>query len=239
MERVVRRRLEMFVHAKVFGRAHPATDPSYVVVMDQLDQGISRLEALAKQQQEGVSSSRSATARRRALRRRLHHELLRHLVTTAELAAEEDPAIASEYAMPDAHATNQAFIIYARRMLEHGQTRKDLLEKHGLAVTLLDDLGAALTEYEASVNAASEARREHIGARAELRALSDELMLVVGMLDGLNRYRFAGNAELQAAWASARKVLTGPRPAAGEPVEGTEVQGGTTPAAGGDVRPAA
>jgi hypothetical protein len=117
-------------------------------------------------------------------------------------------------------------------MLEHGQARKEVLVKHGLSETLLDDLAAALDAYDAEIDAGSEGRRGHIGARAELRALSDELMLVVGMLDGLNRYRFAGNAELQAGWASARKVLRGPRQAAVEPVEGTA-------AAGEDVRPAA
>jgi hypothetical protein len=239
MERVVRRRLEMFVHAREFSRAHPATDGSYTVVLTQLDQGIIRMQSLAKQQQEGVAASRASTARRHALRRRLHHELLRHLVTVAGLAATEDPAVVKEFAILQGHATNEVFRTFARRMLEHGQARKELLVKHGLSETLLDDLTAALDQYDAEIDAGSEGRRKHIGARAELRALSDELMLVVGMLDGLNRYRFAGNAELQAGWASARKVLRGPRPAAVEPVEGTAVQGGPTPTAGGDVRPAA
>ncbi len=36
-------------------------------------------------------------------------------------------------------------------------------------------------------------------------------MLLVGMLDGLSRYRFEGNAELLAAWESARKVVGEPR----------------------------
>jgi hypothetical protein len=57
-------------------------------------------------------------------------------------------------------------------------------------------------------------------------------MQQVEMLDGLNRYRFGANAELLAAWESARNVVAGPRAAAGVPAEAPE-----TPAGG--VRPAA
>jgi hypothetical protein len=42
--------------------------------------------------------------------------------------------------------------------------------------------------------------------------VSDEVLRLVDMLDGLNRYRFAGNAELRAAWESARNVVSGPKP---------------------------
>lgn len=48
MERIVRRRMEMFVHAREFSRAHPATDGSYTGVLAQLDQGILRMQSLAK-----------------------------------------------------------------------------------------------------------------------------------------------------------------------------------------------
>ncbi len=88
-----------------------------------------------------------------------------------------------------------------------------------------------MDEFDASVVESNEGRRDHVGARAELKAVSDELMQLVEMLDGLNRYRFCGNAELMAAWESARNVVTGPRPAEEPPVE--------APKAEGDVRPAA
>jgi hypothetical protein len=55
-----------------------------------------------------------------------------------------------------------------------------------------------------------------VGAVAELRAVSDEVMQLVDMLDGLNRYRFGGNAELTAAWKSARNVVAGPAAESGE-----------------------
>jgi hypothetical protein len=61
--------------------------------------------------------------------------------------------------------------------------------------------------------------------------VSSEIMLLVGMLDGLNRYRFAGNAELLAAWESARKVVTGPRTAEEAVTEGPKPESEVRPAA--------
>jgi len=237
MNRIVRRRLEMFVRVRDFSRAHPATDTNYTVVVGQLEEGITRMQTLAKQQQEGVVTAHASTVRRRALRRRVHHELLRHLVTVAGIAAGEQPGMAEEFDLPGGRETNEVFRTLARRLLEQGQARKDLLAKHGLADKLLDDLAAAVDELDASVTASNEGRREHVGARAELRAVSDDLMLLVGMLDGLNRYRFGTNAELQAAWGSARKVVVGPRAAEVQP--DNTPQAGPSQAAGDDVRPAA
>ena len=81
-------------------------------------------------------------------------------------------------------------------MLEQGQAEQEVLIKHGLADKLLEDLAAAVDEFDGSVARANEARRGHVGAVAELQAVSDEVMQLVEMLDGLNRYRLAGNAEL-------------------------------------------
>ena len=226
----------MFVRVRDFSRAHPAADANYTIVLGQLEEGITRMQTLAKQQQEGVATAHASTVRRRALRRRVHHELLRHLVTVAGVAAAEQPAMADQFDLPDGNETNEVFRTLARRLLEKGLAQKDLLAKHGLAEKLLEDLGAAVDELDASVTASNEGRREHVGARAELRAMSDELMVLVEMLDGVNRYRFSGNAELQAAWRSARKVVVGPRAAEAA----TEAPQAVAPqAASGDVRPAA
>lgn len=45
-----------------------------------------------------------------------------------------------------------------------------------------------------------------IGARAELVAVTAEVMLIVRQLDALNRFRFRKDAESLAAWKSARDV---------------------------------
>ena len=223
MNRIVRKRLEMAVRVRDFSRAHPSADANYAPVLARLEDRIARMEALAKQQQGGYLATRSSVVRRRELRRRLHHELLRHLVTVAEVAVTEDPLLAEKFRLPPGNGTNEAFRTLARQMLEQGQAQREVLAKHGLADRLLEDLAAAVDQFDASVAETNEGRRGHVGARAELDAVSDEVMQLVDMLDGLNRYRFGREAELLAAWESARHVVVGPRgegkeegPAAGE-----------------------
>jgi hypothetical protein len=238
MNRIVRRRLEMAVRVRDFSRAHPSTDTNFAAVLGQLEERIARMEALAKQQQEGAVTAHASAVRRKVLRRRLHHELLRHMVTVADIAAAEQPGLAERYEMPSDRLTNEAFRTHAHRLLEQGQAEKDVLVKHGLADKLLEDLAAAVAEFDRSVVQSNEGRREHVGARAELKAVSDEVMRLVAMLDGLNRYRFGGKAELLAAWGSARNMVTRPRASESRPVPPSspalEPQPGAT-----DARPAA
>jgi hypothetical protein len=105
-----------------------------------------------------------------------------------------------------------------------------------MSATLLDDLTAALGEFEQTLEAARAGRRDHVGASADLQAVTVEIAEQVRLLDGLVRYRFTANAELMAAWASARNVL-GPFKSQGEPEPG---QGDTPAGSGPDaVAPAA
>ena len=73
-----------------------------------------------------------------------------------------------------------------------------------------------------------------MGASAELKAVADEVVQIVNVMDGLNRYRFMNDAELLAAWESASNVLATPR-------SGTSTRPAPDPAppAGGEIRPAA
>jgi hypothetical protein len=160
----------------------------------------------------------------------LHHELLRHLVTVADLAATEQPGVAERFRLPNGNWSNETFRTVARKLLEEGQAQRELFAKYGLADKLLEDLAAAVDEFDASVAESNEGRRDHVGARAELKAVSDEVLRLVDMLDGLNRYRFGGNAELRAAWKSARNVVSGPRPKE-EVAEAPKVEGEVRPAA--------
>jgi hypothetical protein len=219
----------MAVSVRDFSRAHPSADASYTSVLGRLESSISRMEELAGQQQGGYLSKHSSTVRRQELRRRLHGGLLRHLVTIAQDATAENPALTAMFQLPGSNASHKAFQTLARKMLEQGQAQKELLAKHGLADKLLEDLSAAVNEFDASVAETIEGRQDHVLARAELDTVSDEVMRLVGMLDGLNRYRFDRNPQLLVAWESARHVVTG---AAGEEKAGA-------PEGEGEVKPAA
>ena len=75
--------------------------------------------------------------------------------------------------------------------------------------------------------------------RVELEAAGNEVMRLVEMLDGLNRYRFDREPQLLAAWETAKHVVAGPQvnAPAGTPVTPTPpVQEQPVP---GEVKPAA
>lgn len=87
-----------------------------------------------------------------------------------------------------------------------GATHRELLVRYGMPETFLDDLGTALDSFEQAINEKHAGRAAHVGARADLAAVGAEIMLIVGQLDALNRFRFRTDAESLAAWKSARDV---------------------------------
>jgi hypothetical protein len=82
-----------------------------------------------------------------------------------------------------------------------------------------------------------QSKQRHILARSELRTLSDEVMQLVGILDGINRYRFAREPQLLAAWDRAKHVVGGSQVEA--PPSTPEVPPAPTGPVTGEVKPAA
>lgn len=219
----------MAASVRTFSRAHPSADASYTLVLDRLDGTITRIEELAKQQQGGYMSKRAASVRRSDLRRRIHTGVLRHLVTVAEDATSEAPEAVGGFRLPRSNITHAAFRASAGEMLDAARVNQELLVKHGLSAPLLDELDAAIKEFDASLQDTNEGRQSHVAARAEMKTLSDEVMRLVGMLDGFNRYRFHHDPELIVAWQSAKHVVTGPQPK--EPAPAAPEASGLEPAA--------
>src|SRR5206468_20711 len=92
-------------------------------------------------------------------------------------------------------------------MLAKAASLRDLLVSRGMSESLLEDLGKAVAQFEATLETGSAGRRAHVGATADLEVVASEILDQVRMLDGLVRYRFGDNPELMAAWNSARNVL--------------------------------
>lgn len=101
-------------------------------------------------------------------------------------------------------------------------------------------LGEALAKLDRAAERGVSGRRAHVGARAQLSAIADEVFQQVRQLDGLIRFRFATDPEGLAAWRSARNIIGPPR-AGGQAVSRSGGQGSApdTPPAGGQIEPAA
>jgi hypothetical protein len=121
--------------------------------------------------------------------------------------------------MPSPNATNQALLTRSRAILEKATAQKELLVKLSMSEHVLDELATALGEYEETLQATSAGRREHVGARVDLKAVAADISKQLRLLDKVVRYRFGDNAELMGAWESARNVA-GPFSTKNEPESG-------------------
>jgi hypothetical protein len=207
MNRRIRKKLDMARRVLDFSLRHLSDDASSMLVVEQLRSVVDRMDALAAQQYSGFASVRGSSEHRRELRRQLRDRLLRHLVTIAAGAAAEAPTLKDTYRLPPANATNTTYQTYARLLLEHGQADQALLARYGLADTLLPDLEAAVQALDATVVETHQARENHIAARAGLHVLAAQVMRLVAMIDGINRYRFDRDGSLLVAWESAKHLI--------------------------------
>ena len=71
--------------------------------------------------------------------------------------------------MPSTNLSHTVYRTVARTLLDKGVAQRELLVKHGLGETLLDDLRKAVDELDASVEETVASKQRHILARTELR----------------------------------------------------------------------
>jgi hypothetical protein len=239
MNRLVSRRLNMAVRVRDFCDTNPSTDPSFVSVLGRLKDAINRMVLLGSRQVTGVLSRHASIVNRQQVRRRLRDDLLRHLVTIARDASAEQPGLGDKFEIPASNLSSARFFAASKAMLELGSQGKEVLVKHGLSDKLLDDLATAVAEYEGTITATNTSREDHISARAELQQVSDDVVQLVQMMDGINRYRFKGDPHLLTAWESAKHVVSGPQVKAETPVAPTGSSEGGSSGTSGQVTPAA
>lgn len=217
-----RRRIEMGTRALNFSRAHSDASPGYAAALSRLEERLARADQLATQQRDGIIEVRSSSAQKRDLRRSMRRGQLTHLARVADIAAKELPELSQKFILAPMSSPYLAFRTAARGMAAEAQSRKELLVQHGLAGTVLESLVAALDEFDRAIERGTDGRREHVGASAELDTVADEVVQIVRMMDGLNRFRFANDAESLAAWESSSNTF-GPvrssslKPAPAEP----------------------
>jgi hypothetical protein len=207
MNTQVRRKLDMAARVREFTRARVATEPGYAPGLARFEELLGRADAILGRQHQGRIAARGARARRLVLRSTLHTQLVHYLVALGSVAAKDQADLAASFKLPPTNATNTAFLTAVKALLAAGKAQQDLLVKAGMAPTLLDELSRMVADFEAASEAARTARRDHIGARADLEVISAELTEQVKLLDGITRYRFGSDPEVMAEWKAARQVL--------------------------------
>lgn len=230
------RQLTMVRNARDYGQANPDPSAGFAAAQARLDEGIVRADNLVAQQRTGLNAVQAANKKKKKAIAVLMHPILDHLVQVAVLASKEVPDLARTFQLPRNDGTYSAFRNAAGSMATEARAHQELLVRYGLAESLLVSLEQALVQLDEATAQAAAARRDHVGATAQLKSVVQELVQVVNVMDGLNRFRFAEDAEKLAAWVSASNVAQPARKKAEEPAPDTT---GTTPPAGDTNHPAA
>jgi hypothetical protein len=221
----------MGTRALNFSRARPDASAGYTEALSRLEQSLTRAEQLAIQQRDGFSKVRAATVQKRDLRRTMRRTHLLHLARVAEAAGKVSPELEQKFLLTPEATPYLAFRTAARGIVAEAQNQKELLVKHGLLEPVLESLSHALDDFDRAVEQGADGRRAHVGASAELDAVAEELVQVVRLMDGTNRFRFADDAESLAAWESSSNTFG--------PVRSTVAKPSPTPPQGGEIKPAA
>jgi len=201
----IRRKLDMAGRARDFCRTHPDQNPGYTAAVARLEERLARAEALARQEVAGRQTAAGAVVNKEQLRVDIH-KTIALLAGLAGPASREERELAVGIIRPDLNGSHQAFLTRSRVAAATGSTHQELLTRFGMPDGFLDELNAALDRYEQALNQQHAGRAAHVGARAELEAVTSDIMLIVRQLDALNRFRFRKDAESLAAWKSARDV---------------------------------
>lgn len=204
------RKIQMGNSALKFTDSHPDDDPGAAPVAAMLKQLLGRADALAAAQRQGMIHVRAASARKEELRREMMVPIA-HLARVGAVASRVEHELGQTFRFKPGASTFLAFRTAARSMATAAEERKETLVKHGLASSVLQEFVRLLDEFDAAVALGTEGRTAHIGATRELKAVAQEVVRTVRVMDGRNRLRFAGDGELLGSWLGASRVRRTPR----------------------------
>jgi hypothetical protein len=200
-----RLKLDMGQRAVEFCREHPDDSPAYAAAVTKLEGLVGRATALAEQQRSGLIAAEASVVSKSEFRQEIRKDL-ESLRDIADAAALRQPEIPVRLQLPGKNVSEKVFLATSRVAVAEATANKELLVTYGMPETMLDSLTHALDQYEEAVTSKHRGITTHVGASADLAAVTDEIMEAVQHVDALNRLRFRDNAELLAAWESARNV---------------------------------
>jgi len=205
MHSLIRLKLDMAGRAAEFCRNHPDDNPATAQVATRLTELIDRAETLARQQRSSLTVASAAVNAKAELRLAIENGLAA-LFGIARVASVAHPDIAVHRRLPRAHANEVTLLTSARVAVAEATAIKEQLAPYGLNDGLLETLAADIDAYNVELGRQRTAITAQVGAGADLKAVSTDIMAVVKNLDALHRVRFRNDRELRAAWKSARNV---------------------------------
>ncbi len=200
MQAKTRRKLAMAVRVLEFFKAHPCDQASYREAIRELEDCLSRANALVARREAVALRIEAVTLRREEVSRSIRRDLHPRVARASRALAASRPDLAEVFRTARG-GTDRGFLIAARILAQADQLSVDPV--------ILTDLGQAAAELSAILDTIDELHAAAQREAGELAKVVLEMSRLIGQLDGLNRHRFRTDSALQEAWASARN-LAGP-----------------------------
>ena len=205
MLETIRLKLDTGGRVLEFCRTHPDPDPGTVQVVDRLGMLIGRAGDAALQQRSSLTIVAAAVSHKTELRFKIENALAA-LFGVAKAAAVVNPDIAVHRRLPRPRTNENSLLTMAEVAVAEATAVRDRLVPYGLRDGMLEGLKEDIDAYESEIGRQRNALAAQVGASADLRAVTKEVMQVIKNLDAIHRIRFARDPELKAAWKSARNV---------------------------------
>jgi hypothetical protein len=163
-----RRKIEMGMRALEFSLAHPDADPGYAGAAAKLEQLVARASTAAEAQRKAAIDLHAGSVQKIDLRRTMRGVHIAHMAQVGRDAGKEDAELRTTFRFrPDAD-TFLAFGAAGRTMAAAAEQHRELLVKHGLAATVVEEFVQLLDQFDAAVALCNAGRTAHAGATAEI-----------------------------------------------------------------------
>jgi len=219
MNSEIRSKLDMGDRVHAYCLAHPFDDPGQTGLVTRLGERLARAHALGALESTGHRTVHAAVDNKDEIRA-LIREDLRVIAGIADVVSLDEPGLSARLELPAISASHLDFVNETRAMIGQTEARREQFVAHGMPAGLLEQVNARLAQYIAAVAEKGSGVVTHVGANAELEMVTGEIMILANALDRLFAVRYRRNAELLAAWKSAREVV-GPATRQTEPEEGS------------------
>jgi hypothetical protein len=182
-------------------------------VRQQLDQVVTQLTGHVTSQKDHSLASLGATRKQRALRRVLIKEHMRPIARIATADLPPTPEV-QPLTMPAGHPTAAVLIAAARGMAAAAERFATVFTGAGLPADFVAQLTTATEALEAARDQQTATRSSRAGSTDVLAETLQRGRRIVRVLDSLVSNAVKDNAELLAAWKSAKRIRQTGRPSA-------------------------
>lgn len=174
-----------------------------------LDALVTEIDQLGAQQSEGQGAARSST-QAKGMARIAVRSAMRAISDTAEALESAHPGISETFRLPRNNG-DEALINAARAFVTSATPLKNEFIQREMPATFIEDLTAAIEEFEEASGSRNLNTSRRVTATAALRDALERGMQVRRELDPIVRNKYRSNPSKLAAWESASRIERAPR----------------------------